>query len=104
MPKTKRKNQPKIKPAAKAVVKSKKPHYKAVLFDLDGVLVDMPKGHFEALNKALSLFGAEIGENEHFDFFNGLPTRKKIEELEKQKRLPTGLKEFINEVKQNYTK
>ena len=77
---------------------------KAILFDLDGVLVDMPRGHFEALNKALSLFGAEINEKEHFEFFNGLPTRKKIEELENQKRLPSGLKEFINEIKQEYTK
>ncbi len=78
--------------------------YKAVLFDLDGVLVDMPKGHYEALNKALGLFGARIGEDEHLEFFNGLPTRKKIERLEDQGRLPSGLKEFINTVKQKYTK
>jgi beta-phosphoglucomutase len=78
--------------------------YKAVLFDLDGVLVNMPDGHYEALNRALSLFGANIGREEHFDFFNGLPTRKKIEELERQGRLPHGLMEFINSVKQSYTK
>jgi len=77
---------------------------KAVLFDLDGVLVDMPDGHFEALNKALSLFGANIAKDEHFNFFNGLPTRKKIEELEKQKRIPAGLKEVVNSIKQKYTK
>lgn len=77
---------------------------KAILFDLDGVLVDMPQGHFEALNKALLLFGAEINEKEHFEFFNGLPTRKKVEELENQKRLPVGLREFINTIKQDYTK
>jgi len=82
----------------------KKNNIKAILFDLDGVLVNMPNGHFEALNKALKLFGAEISENEHFDFFNGLPTRKKLEELERQNRLPKGLREFINEVKQIYTK
>lgn len=77
---------------------------KAILFDLDGVLVNMPDGHFEALNKALSLFGIEITENEHRDFFNGLPTRKKLEELERQGRLPRGLIEFINSIKQKYTK
>ncbi len=82
----------------------KKDTYKAILFDLDGVLVNMPYGHYEALNKALLLFGAQINEDEHFDFFNGLPTKKKLEELEKQKRLPTGLREFINEIKQEYTK
>ena len=77
---------------------------KAILFDLDGVLVNMPNGHYEALNKALELFGARISEDEHFDFFNGLPTKKKIDELEKQGRLPTGLRDFINNVKQEYTK
>lgn len=77
---------------------------KAVLFDLDGVLVDMPKGHFEALNRALGLFGARINEDEHHSYFNGLPTRKKIEELERSGRLPEGLKEFINTIKQQYTK
>jgi HAD superfamily hydrolase (TIGR01509 family) len=81
-----------------------KPNIKAILFDLDGVLVDMPKGHYEALNKALSLFGARIEEDEHHSFFNGLPTRKKLEHLESQNRLPEGLREFINTTKQLYTK
>ncbi len=77
---------------------------KAILFDLDGVLVDMPHGHYEALNKALALFGARIEEQEHHSYFNGLPTRKKLEELERQGRLPEGLREFINSIKQQYTK
>jgi len=77
---------------------------KAILFDLDGVLVDMPEGHYEALNKALSYFGVEINKEEHQNYFNGLPTRKKIEELEGQNRLPSGLKELINSIKQRYTK
>ena len=54
---------------------------KAVLFDLDGVLVDMPEGHYEALNKTLSLFGTKINRDEHASVFNGLPTRKKVEKL-----------------------
>lgn len=82
---------------------NKKP-FKAVLFDLDGVLVNMPDGHYEALNKALALFGAQIGREEHLQSFNGLPTRKKLEELENQGRLPKGLREFINEIKQKHTK
>jgi beta-phosphoglucomutase-like phosphatase (HAD superfamily) len=81
-----------------------KKQYKAVLFDLDGVLVNMPDGHYEALNKALALFGAQIGREEHLQYFNGLPTRKKLEELENQGRLPKGLREFINNVKQKHTK
>lgn len=77
---------------------------KVILFDLDGVLVNMPIGHYEALNKALGLFGVCINEDEHYNYFNGLPTRKKLEELENQGRLPSGLREFINETKQKYTK
>lgn len=78
--------------------------YKAVLFDLDGVLVNMPEGHYEALNQTLRLFGTEIKQDEHYSYFNGLPTRKKLEELERQGRLPTGLREFLNSLKQQYTK
>ncbi|MFH0806314.1 MAG: HAD family phosphatase [Candidatus Brennerbacteria bacterium] len=78
--------------------------HKAVIFDLDGVLVDMPRGHYEALNRALGLFGTRITEEEHQKTFNGLPTRKKIERLEDAGRLPVGLKEFINGIKQQYTK
>jgi len=78
--------------------------YKAILFDLDGVLVNMPDGHYESLNRALALFGVQIEWEEHINQFNGLPTRKKLEELEKQGRLPAGLREFINEVKQKHTK
>lgn len=81
-----------------------KKNYKAILFDLDGVLVDMPKGHYEALNKALALFGAKIEEHEHLNYFNGLPTRKKLEKLEDEGRLPTGLREFLNDIKQKHTK
>ena len=33
---------------------------KAVLFDMDGVLIDAKDWHYEALNKALGLFGMEI--------------------------------------------
>ena len=78
--------------------------YRAIIFDLDGVLVNMTDGHYEALNKALALFGTQINKDEHFNFFNGLPTRKKLEELERQERLPVDLRELINNIKQKYTK
>ncbi|MDD4902671.1 MAG: HAD-IA family hydrolase [Patescibacteria group bacterium] len=77
---------------------------KAVIFDLDGVLVNMPDGHYEALNHALSLFGAQIKREEHESFFNGLPTSKKLEKLEEMNRLPAGLRDFINAIKQKHTK
>ncbi|OGH88698.1 MAG: HAD family hydrolase [Candidatus Magasanikbacteria bacterium RIFOXYC2_FULL_42_28] len=77
---------------------------KAILFDLDGVLVDMPNGHYEALNRALGLFGAAIELEEHYNSFNGLSSRKKIQMLEESGRLPVGLMETVNNIKQKYTK
>jgi HAD superfamily hydrolase (TIGR01509 family) len=77
---------------------------KAILFDLDGVLVDMPDGHYESLNNALRLFGVEIDRDEHMSYFNGLPTKKKLERLEQEGRLPLGLRDFINDHKQHHTK
>lgn len=94
----------KTKPIKNRGAKENPLRYKAILFDLDGVLVNMPDGHYEALNRALALFGVKIEREEHMRMFNGLPTRKKIEELEKSGRLPRGLKEFLNSVKQKHTK
>ncbi len=74
---------------------------KAIIFDLDGVLIDATQWHFEALNKALHLFGYTITEEEHKNFYNGLPTRKKLEHLSKEKGLPLSLHAFINSMKQN---
>lgn len=76
---------------------------KAVIFDLDGVLIDATHWHYEALNKALHLFGYTITEEEHKNFYNGLPTRKKLEYLSKDKGLPVSLHAFINSMKQKYT-
>ena len=33
---------------------------KAILFDMDGVLIDAKEWHYEALNQALGLFGYTI--------------------------------------------
>ncbi|MFH1470372.1 MAG: HAD family phosphatase [Candidatus Micrarchaeota archaeon] len=76
---------------------------KAIIFDLDGVLVDATEWHYEALNKSLKLFGYEITRDEHLSTYNGLPTRKKLEMLSEQKNLPASLQKFINEMKQVYT-
>ena len=76
---------------------------KAIIFDLDGVLIDATHWHYEALNKALHLFGYTITEEEHRNFYNGLPTRKKLEHLSKEKGFPVSLHSFINTMKQKYT-
>lgn len=76
---------------------------KAVIFDMDGVLIDAKDWHYEALNKALSLFGMEISRYDHLVTYDGLPTRKKLEMLTQEKGLPRRLHSFINEMKQQYT-
>lgn len=77
---------------------------KAIIYDLDGVLIDATEWHYEALNRALSVFGFVITRQEHLSFYNGLPTRKKLEVLSKEKGFPIHLKEFVNSLKQVYTR
>ncbi len=76
---------------------------KAILFDMDGVLIDAKEWHYEALNRALDLFGMPISRFDHLTTFDGLPTRKKLDLLSLERGLPTQLHEFINEMKQQYT-
>jgi HAD superfamily hydrolase (TIGR01509 family) len=76
---------------------------KAILFDLDGVLVDATEWHYGALNRALGLFGYGISRYEHLTTYNGLPTRKKLEMLSIEKGLPRGLHGILNRTKQKYT-
>lgn len=76
---------------------------KAVIFDMDGVLIDARDWHYESLNKALSLFGTEITRYDHLVTFDGLPTKKKLEMLSLEGGLPVKLHDFINDLKQEYT-
>jgi beta-phosphoglucomutase-like phosphatase (HAD superfamily) len=76
---------------------------KAVVFDMDGVLIDATDWHFHALNQALSLFGLEIEYEEHLSQFNGLPTKSKLKILSKTKNLPTHLHQVIEQIKQDRT-
>lgn len=76
---------------------------KAVLFDMDGVLIDARDWHYEALNKALGLFGIEITQYDHLHTFDGLPTKVKLKMLSERYYLPNELHPFINELKQSYT-
>ena len=76
---------------------------KAILFDMDGVLIDARDWHYEALNLALSPFGLEIDRDAHLATFDGLPTRTKLEMLSKSRGLPRGLHRFVNTMKQKYT-
>lgn len=76
---------------------------KAVIFDMDGVLIEAKDWHYEALNRALKLFGYEINRFEHLTSYDGLPTSMKLKKLTLEKGLPVQLHSFINEMKQQYT-
>jgi beta-phosphoglucomutase len=76
---------------------------KAVIFDMDGVLIEAKDWHYDALNKALDLFGHTISRYDHLVTFDGLPTVTKLNMLSLESGLPEKLHEFINELKQKYT-
>lgn len=76
---------------------------KCILFDMDGVLIDAKDWHYQALNQALGLFGMEISRYDHLVTYDGLPTKKKLLMLSKERGLPEGLHNFINDIKQDYT-
>jgi beta-phosphoglucomutase len=76
---------------------------KAIVFDMDGVLIEAKDWHYEAMNRALSLFGMEISRYDHLVTYDGLPTKRKLEMLSLERGLPVGLHQFINEMKQQYT-
>lgn len=76
---------------------------KAILFDMDGVLVEAKDWHYEALNKALRIFGYEISKYEHLHAFDGLPTKEKLKMISQRYYLPQALHPFINELKQGFT-
>jgi HAD superfamily hydrolase (TIGR01509 family) len=76
---------------------------KAVLFDMDGVLINAKDWHYEALNKALAIFGMEINRYDHLVTYDGLPTKKKLEMLTLERGLPRDLHSFISDMKQDFT-
>jgi len=63
---------------------------KAIIFDLDGVLVDARELHYKALNSALATVDVKyvINRDEHLSTYDGLPTRKKLHLLTQNKGLP----------------
>jgi beta-phosphoglucomutase len=76
---------------------------KAIIFDMDGVLIEAKDWHYEALNNALGKFGFAISRHDHLVTFDGLPTRDKLEMLSAQNGLSRNLHKLLNELKQKYT-
>jgi len=76
---------------------------KAILFDMDGVLIEAKEWHYAALNKALALFGMSISRYDHISTYDGLPTKAKLKMLSIERGLPVQLHAFIDKMKQLYT-
>ena len=75
----------------------------AVIFDMDGVLVDARDWHYEALNQALATVGLIINRAEHLTTYDGLSTKQKMRMLTLEHGLPESLHGFLNDLKQRYT-
>jgi beta-phosphoglucomutase len=76
---------------------------KAVIFDMDGVLIDAREWHYLALNEALAPFDFEINIQDHENRFNGLSTHVKLRMLSEERNLPYKLHSVISNVKQDRT-
>lgn len=77
---------------------------KAVIFDMDGVLIDAKDWHYEALNRALDHFGyTPISRNDHLSKFDGLSTKKKLTMHFQTKNLSAQDHEKIDQKKQELT-
>jgi len=78
---------------------------KLIIFDLDGVLVEAKKIHYDTLNQALKEYGNEyiITETEHLSIYDGLKTTQKLELLTQNKGLHPELYDSIWFRKQHLT-
>ena len=73
---------------------------RALLFDLDGTLVDLKIVHYRALNKALERISHPgISYEDHLERFDGLPTKVKLEML----GIPEEQREQVQHDKQTET-
>jgi HAD superfamily hydrolase (TIGR01509 family) len=77
-------------------------HIKLIAFDLDGVLVEAKKIHYDSLNLALGE-KYSISWEEHLSTYDGLKTNQKLEMLTKNKGLPVESHKDVWEKKQYHT-
>lgn len=76
---------------------------KAVIFDMDGTLIEAKDWHYMALNEALEIFGVNISLEDHLGRFDGLPTKVKLDMLTEEGRVPKNIHKIISAVKQERT-
>ncbi len=77
---------------------------KAILYDLDGVLVDACDWHYESLNRALSeVCNFKISREDHESIYNGLPTKSKLKLMMTNGLVKKEETKKIWKLKQEYT-
>lgn len=78
---------------------------KLIIFDLDGVLIDIKDLHYESLNLALASIDKKfiISREEHLSKFDGLSTNNKLKLLTVEKQLPVSVYDLVWKLKQNHT-
>lgn len=78
---------------------------KLIIFDLDGVLVDIKKVHYDSLNLALEHIDPiySISWEEHLSIYDGLKTNQKIDLLIKNKSFPKERSSEVWDFKQKKT-
>tara|TARA_B100000989_G_scaffold115404_1_gene84850 strand:- start:2051 stop:3424 length:1374 start_codon:yes stop_codon:yes gene_type:complete len=77
---------------------------KVIIFDLDGVLVNTKKIHFETLNKSLKKNKLNsISYEDHLKIYDGLPTKEKLNILSKKYRITKSIRDKIQRDKKIFT-
>ena len=77
---------------------------KLIIFDLDGVLVDACEWHRISLNKALKeVCDYEISLEDHYKYYNGIPTKVKLNKLLEKGIIKNNDFSSIEQLKQKYT-
>lgn len=77
---------------------------KAIIFDMDGVLVDACEWHRIALNESLKeVCNYEISLDEHYSTFNGIPTKTKLNILNQRGIVQKEKNSKIENLKQDKT-
>ncbi|MEM4348475.1 MAG: HAD family phosphatase [Candidatus Anstonellaceae archaeon] len=68
---------------------------KAVIFDLDGVVVDSEKAHLKSFNQFLSQFGIKISQERWRKYYTGIGSVKIFEDICKRHRLKQDIKKLV---------
>lgn len=68
---------------------------KAVIFDLDGLMVDSEPVHFKAYEKALSELGKKLPEHDYAEYYVGISDHDAAQDMVKRYNLPISADELL---------